>query len=156
MRRAMKKRYRPNVAAIIRCTDGRVLLGQRADYPQSWQFPQGGIDPGESRIEALRREVLEETGLAPEWYDVREERGPYRYDFPGGADHRGHHGQEQWYFLCLLRGAGTPAIDLAATCGEFTGVLWTTVDTFPLERVPPMKREVYRRVLQDFFRSGGN
>jgi putative (di)nucleoside polyphosphate hydrolase len=147
----MAKRYRPNVAAIIRRADGCVLIGQRADFPESWQFPQGGIDPGESREEAVRREVREETGLAAALYELRGCRGPYRYDFPRGPDHRGHHGQEQWYFLCHWHGPDEPALDLTSTCGEFAALRWTPVDGFPLELVPPMKRDVYRRVLADFF-----
>ena len=147
----MAKRYRPNVAAIIRRADGRVLIGQRADFPASWQFPQGGIDRGEDAEQALRREVLEEVGLPAELYDVRERRGPYRYDFPSGPDRRGHHGQEQWYFRCDLRGTETPEIRLAGTCGEFVAVRWVATEDFPLAAVPPMKQEVYRAVLRDFF-----
>ena len=67
----MPKLYRPNVAAIIRRTDGRVLLGQRSDFPESWQFPQGGVDEGESPADAVRREVLEETGLSDALYDLQ-------------------------------------------------------------------------------------
>jgi putative (di)nucleoside polyphosphate hydrolase len=37
--------YRPNVAAILQRADGRVLIGQRSDFPESWQLPQGGLDP---------------------------------------------------------------------------------------------------------------
>jgi putative (di)nucleoside polyphosphate hydrolase len=147
----MPKRYRPNVAAIIRHTDGRVLIGQRADFPDSWQFPQGGIDRGESPEEAVRREVEEEVGLSGHLYDLQERRGPYRYDFPGGPDRRGFHGQEQWYFRCDLRGTEAPVIDLTRTCGEFAAVRWVAIDDFPLASVPPMKREVYRTVLRDFF-----
>ena len=40
----MKKRYRPNVAAILQRPNGLVLIAQRSDYPESWQFPQGGVD----------------------------------------------------------------------------------------------------------------
>jgi putative (di)nucleoside polyphosphate hydrolase len=152
----MKKVYRPNVAAIIRHADGRVLLGQRADYPESWQFPQGGIDRGESPEEAVRREVLEETGLSPDLYQLQERRGPYRYDFPAGIDRRGHHGQEQWYFLGQLQSDQTPDLDLASTCGEFAALRWTAIGDFPLATVPPMKREVYRTVLRDFFGWSGD
>jgi putative (di)nucleoside polyphosphate hydrolase len=147
----MPKRYRPNVAAIIQRADGRVLIGQRSDFPESWQFPQGGIDPGESPEQALRREVQEEVGLADHAYDVRQSRGPYRYDFPSGPDRRGYRGQEQMYFLCAVSGPETPECDLRRTCGEFAALRWVAIGEFPLSAVPPMKREVYRAVLRDFF-----
>jgi 8-oxo-dGTP pyrophosphatase MutT (NUDIX family) len=99
----------------------------------------------------VRREVAEEVGLPADLYDVRERRGPYRYEFPSGPDRRGYHGQEQWYFRCDLHGPEEPAIDLAGTCGEFTGVRWVAPGDFPLASVPPMKQEVYRAVLRDFF-----
>lgn len=144
----MKKRYRPNVAAILQRPNGLVLIAQRSDYPQSWQFPQGGIDQGESPEDALRREIKEEVGVAPEAYAIVTRSGPHRYDFPGGCDRRGYAGQEQLYFLCRLRGDEAPAIDWAATCGEFTAARWVPVADFPVHLAPPMKQAVYRQVLQ--------
>lgn len=147
----MKRRHRPNVAAILRRPDGLLLIGQRSDHRDCWQFPQGGVDRGESPAEALAREVEEEVGLPPGSYRVVQERGPYIYDFPGGVDRRGYHGQCQTYFLCDLHRGGEPPIDLGKTCGEFIAVRWVAAAEFPLELVPAMKRDVYRRVLADFF-----
>ena len=45
--------------------DGGVLL-QRRDDNGLWGFPGGGVEPGESLRVAVRREVLEETGLLVE------------------------------------------------------------------------------------------
>jgi putative (di)nucleoside polyphosphate hydrolase len=151
----VKRRHRPNVAAILRRADGLLLIGQRSDHRDCWQFPQGGVDKGESPAEAVVREVEEEVGLPPGSYRVVEERGPYTYDFPGGVDRRGYHGQSQTYFLCDLREPGEPQIDLRKTCGEFIAVRWVAPSAFPLELVPAMKREVYRQVLADFFPSTG-
>jgi len=56
------------VGALAVC-EGRVLLvGQRGDESEqlSWSLPAGKVDPGESLIEALGREVREETGLSVE------------------------------------------------------------------------------------------
>jgi putative (di)nucleoside polyphosphate hydrolase len=150
----MKKRYRPNVAAILQRTDGRVLIGQRSDYPESWQFPQGGVDEGESLEEAVRREVLEETGVRPEAYRIVDRTGPHRYDFPAGPDRRGFAGQEQTYFLCAVHGAEPPPFDPESTCGEFLAVRWVDIGSFPVELAPPMKQTVYREVLGRLFGRG--
>lgn len=55
------------VGAVITDADGKVLLLHRPadDYLGGlWELPSGGVDDGETLIEALRREVAEETGLA--------------------------------------------------------------------------------------------
>jgi putative (di)nucleoside polyphosphate hydrolase len=41
----------------------RILAGDAFHYPGEWMMPQGGIDIAESPHEAMRRELLEETGL---------------------------------------------------------------------------------------------
>jgi len=150
-RGAMAKRYRPNVAAILQRSDGCVLIGQRSDYPESWQFPQGGIDKGESAEDAARREIAEEVGLAPDTYELTARSGPHRYDFPAGRDRRGHDGQEQIYFLCRVRSDASHEIDLRGTCGEFAAVRWVPTADFPVHLAPPMKQKVYREVLREFF-----
>lgn len=49
-------------AAIFDAQRERILLTQRADNAQ-WCLPGGGMEPGESIVEACVREVWEETGL---------------------------------------------------------------------------------------------
>jgi ADP-ribose pyrophosphatase YjhB (NUDIX family) len=48
--------------------DGRVLLAQRALEPRKghWDLPGGFLNEGEDPVEGLKREFLEETGLAVE------------------------------------------------------------------------------------------
>lgn len=52
----------PGVRGVLLDSEGRVLLQKRGDF-LSWGFPAGVVDVGESAVEALRREVREETGL---------------------------------------------------------------------------------------------
>ena len=60
----MTEQFRENVAIIVSNSEGKVLLCARADNPGfEWQFPQGGIDKGESVLEAAYRELSEETGI---------------------------------------------------------------------------------------------
>lgn len=145
----MDKRYRPNVAAILQRADGCVLIAQRSDYPESWQFPQGGIDRGESAEEAVRREIREEVGVAPDAYAITARTGPHRYDFPGGRDRRGHDGQEQTYFLCTMK-EPAPQTRVGAG-GEFIATRWVPLKDFPVHLAPPMKQKVYHVVLDRFF-----
>jgi len=43
--------------------DQKLLLVCDRSGNNRWDFPGGGVDPGEDSLLALRREVLEETGL---------------------------------------------------------------------------------------------
>src|SRR5689334_381169 len=56
-------KYRPNVAGILRNRDGKILICERIHVRNAWQFPQGGVDEGETLEEALVRELWEEIGL---------------------------------------------------------------------------------------------
>ena len=57
--------YRPNVGIVLLDEKNRVFWGKRA-REQAWQFPQGGIKPGESPETAMYRELYEEIGLMPQ------------------------------------------------------------------------------------------
>ena len=60
-----KDGFRANVAMVISNGRGQILLAKRVGQ-KAWQFPQGGIDQGESAQQALFRELYEEVGLKPE------------------------------------------------------------------------------------------
>jgi 8-oxo-dGTP pyrophosphatase MutT (NUDIX family) len=56
--------WRPGVRALVVDPDGRTLLLRYAnEYSGWWITPGGGMEPGESDEEALRRELREELGL---------------------------------------------------------------------------------------------
>jgi len=142
--------YRPAVAAILQDRSGRILICERADTPGAWQFPQGGMEAGETPVAALTREVLEEISLPRNAYSIGRVLGPYRYQFPAGVTKKGFRGQAHHYFLLRLRGAKT-LVNVAGAGAEFRSTRWIRPDEFNLAWLPPMKRQTYRRVLQDFF-----
>ena len=142
--------YRPCVAAILENADGLVLIGERADRRGSWQFPQGGLDPGESPQAGLPRELREELSLEPWHYRIGECHGPYRYLFPPGRTKHGFHGQEQHYFRLRLLGSES-AVNVHTAHPEFRAVRWIEPAGFSLAWLPEMKHDVYRQVFADFF-----
>lgn len=75
-----------SVRAIIRDSEGRHLLLKRSSssrhFPGQWEWPGGKCAAGEKAQEALRREVLEETGL---WIEVTREIETYSQEFDGSS-----------------------------------------------------------------------
>lgn len=135
--------YRPCVLGVFTNDAGQVLVGERKRPRSSWQFPQGGIDPGESPEAAIRREMREELGCG-EVEILRRLSEALRYDFP--ADVTGPHanrfrGQEQVWFL--LRFASGTGPDLArAVDDEFVALAWVS-PAMALERAVDFKRAAY-------------
>ncbi|MEO7932289.1 MAG: NUDIX domain-containing protein [Chthoniobacterales bacterium] len=142
-------KYRPNVAAILQREDGQILVGERRDYSGAWQFPQGGVDAGESLEQALRREIWEEIGLESDAYEVGEMRGPYRYEFMRKRKNWGFDGQEQHYFLLHAQPGCSPKVEVRHP--EFQKLRWIWPPEFQLVWLPEMKKPVYRQVFLDFF-----
>ncbi len=55
----------PCVGAVVLDAEGRLLLIRRGHEPHAglWSLPGGRVEAGETLEQAVRREVLEETGL---------------------------------------------------------------------------------------------
>ena len=55
---------RTGVGVIVLNQKNEVFVAKRRDNPtDKWQMPQGGVNPGESLNDAMRRELLEETSI---------------------------------------------------------------------------------------------
>lgn len=144
--------FRPNVGIILANDRGQVLWARRIRQ-DSWQFPQGGINAGESAEDALYRELYEEVGLRPK--DVRLlgcTRGWLRYRLPQRMVRRHSQpvciGQKQkWFLLQLVSDDSEVRMDCSGK-PEFDGWRWVSY-WYPLGQVISFKREVYRRALRE-------
>lgn len=77
----MPTQYRRNAGIVVFNKNHRVLLCKRNDVAESWQFPQGGIDEGETVAAAALRELKEETSLTNVQL-IKSLDTPARYTFP--------------------------------------------------------------------------
>ncbi|MEZ7956133.1 MAG: NUDIX domain-containing protein [Rubritalea sp.] len=144
-------KFRPNVAAIILNKKGEILVCERKNDRGAWQFPQGGVDGEESRLEALEREIMEEVGIPSEDYKTTEYRDGYFYFYPAHIrSNKKWDGQEQTYFLCRLK-KKAKGPDLGKNNPEFRDFDWVMPEDFDAGWLPGFKLEVYREVMRDFF-----
>ena len=143
--------YRPNVGIVLMHADGRVFWARRVRR-DGWQFPQGGMNTDETPLEAMYRELHEETGLLPEHVAVLGVTpGWLRYRLPPRAIRRNDKlvcvGQKQVWFLLQFTGQEDDLrLDLTEK-PEFDH--WRWVDFwYPMENVVTFKRGVYASALR--------
>jgi len=143
-------KYRENVAAILRNPGGKILVCERVGVRGAWQFPQGGIDAGETPEQALVRELWEEIGVEAGDFSIVKKRGPYHYLYGKSRIKRGFHGKVQQYFLCDFTGPDS-RIRVDTEHPEFQAFRWIEPAQFDVRWLPEMKRAVYSAVFSDFF-----
>lgn len=98
--------FRAGAGAVILNGRGLVLALERADVPGAWQLPQGGLQRGETPLQAVYREVQEETGIAQNNLDLLDASpAPLAYELPDGLrSERTGRGQVLYWFLFKFLG----------------------------------------------------
>lgn len=126
----------PLVYAIVRNDDGDVLLVRRLDTGD-WELPGGRVDPGESAVDALVREVEEEAGLVVDASGVAG-----IYTDPNHVVRSGTDGEvRQPFAICFHASArpGTPRPDLHETADARW---WPVRDLDHLPMQPAVRRRL--------------
>lgn len=145
--------YRPNVGIVICNRKGQVMWAKR--YGQnSWQFPQGGINEGETPEQAMYRELYEEVGLqktdvrilyaSKQWLRYKLPKRLLRYDSKPFCI-----GQKQRWFLLQLTTDETAINMNCSKTPEFDSWRWVSF-WYPVRQVVSFKRDVYRRAMKEF------
>lgn len=134
---------------VVHNRRGQVLWARRVGEDW-WQFPQGGVQRGETAEQAMYRELREEVGLPPSAVEVvAHSRDWFRYRVPAAYRRRNSAlvGQSQrWFLLRLL--AADDAVCVHGDDAEFDAWRWVSY-WYPVAKVVDFKRSVYRRGLRE-------
>jgi putative (di)nucleoside polyphosphate hydrolase len=142
--------YRPNVGIILINQERRVFWAQRANN-NGWQFPQGGMNTDETPVEAMYRELREETGLLPDHVQLLGNTpGWLRYRLPKRYQRSYSKplciGQKQVWFLLRFLGNDHHVRFDCSEHPEFSDFRWVDF-WYPAENVITFKQRVYRKAL---------
>ena len=146
--------WRPCVGMVLFNPKGQVFAARRIDTQENaWQFPQGGVDDGETPPQAALRELGEEISLAPGDVTLLAEMPRWlSYDLPEPiADRcwRGkYRGQTQKWFAFRLMVPDT-AISIATAHPEFSHWQWMDLAQV-VAMIVPFKRDIYQQVAAEF------
>ena len=144
--------YRPCVGIFLINNAKQVFGGRRIDSrAEAWQMPQGGIDPGETVIDACMREMDEEIGTSSAELLCEHNEWLY-YDIPLPlADrlwHGQYKGQKQKWLALRFTGSDTD-ININTVTPEFCDWRWLSPSEL-INLAVPFKRRVYDDVLNAF------
>jgi putative (di)nucleoside polyphosphate hydrolase len=141
--------FRAGAGAVIIDGRGLVLALERAAITGAWQLPQGGLKGGEEPLDAVYREIVEESGIARSELEllVRAPE-PLAYELPPEArSAKSGRGQVQYWFL--FRFLGEESVINVDRGGEFRAWQWLPF-TELLQKTVGFRRPVYLRLAEQF------
>ena len=141
---------RKGVGVVVLNNENKVFVGKRKDNPiNKWHMPQGGVDQVESFLNAMKRELFEETNIK-NIKVIKEIDGFFEYELPNeliGIIWKGKfRGQRQKWFIVKFIG-DEKEINLKTKNPEFIEWKWILPDDLP-DVIVNFKRNMYLKLLK--------
>jgi len=142
---------RTGVGILVLNSKNQVFVGKRKDNPfDKWQMPQGGVDPNEPLLVAMKRELEEETSIKK--IEILKEFDQWlEYELPEnliGKIWKGkYRGQKQKWFIVRFKGKESE-ININTRHPEFIEWKWVNMNSLP-DLIVPFKKHVYEKVLTE-------
>ena len=140
---------RTGVGIAVLNSQNKVFVGKRKDNPfDKWQMPQGGVDSNELLLQAMKRELSEETSITT--IEVLKEFDQWlEYELPDklvGKIWKGkYRGQKQKWFVVKFLGNDSE-INIDTKNAEFIEWKWIDINFLP-DQIVLFKKHVYEKVL---------
>ena len=140
---------RIGVGVIVLNNKNKIFVGKRADNPvNKWQMPQGGVNKGENLINAMKRELMEETSIQNIKVLKKIDRW-FKYELPKdllGIIWKGKfRGQKQKWFIVRFIG-NESEINLKTKHPEFIEWKWIEIDELT-NVIVDFKKNVYKKLV---------
>ena len=140
---------RTGVGIVLLNKENQIFLAKRIDNPNNfWQMPQGGVNDGESYINAAKRELEEETNIKSISL-IKEIEGFTSYNLPNnllGIIWKGRYkGQKQKWFIMKFIGKDSE-ININTKKPEFLDWRWADLETIT-DTVVDFKLKVYEQLI---------
>ena len=138
---------RIGVGIVILNSKNKVFVGKRKDNPfDKWQMPQGGVEPNEPLLIAMKRELEEETSIKN--IKVLKEFDQWlEYELPEnliGKIWKGkYRGQKQKWFIVKFTGEESE-ININTKQAEF--IEWIDMNLLP-NLIVAFKKNIYEDIL---------
>ena len=142
---------RIGVGAIVFNEKNKIFVGKRKDNPvDKWQMPQGGVNKNEKLVDAMMRELYEETSIRNVKI-IKEFDYWLEYELPDnllGIIWKGKfRGQKQKWFIVRFIGKENE-INLKTEHPEFIEWKWVDMNDLP-NIIVEFKKEVYKKILSE-------
>jgi putative (di)nucleoside polyphosphate hydrolase len=142
---------RTGVGIAVLNSKNKIFVGKRKDNPfDKWQMPQGGVDFNEPLLQAMKRELLEETSIKN--IEVLKELDHWlEYELPKdlvGKIWKGkYRGQRQKWFIVKFKGNDNE-ININTKNPEFIEWKWIDMNLLP-DVIVQFKKNIYKKVLAE-------
>ena len=143
--------FRVGVGIVLLNQENKVFVGKRKDNPlDKWQMPQGGVEPNELLLMAMKRELEEETSIKN--IEVLKEFNRWlEYELPrnliGKIWQGKYRGQKQKWFIVKFIGMESE-ININTKFPEFIEWKWIDMNLLP-SLIVNFKKQVYKDILNE-------
>lgn len=143
----MRTIEREVVGIFFVSNDNHILLGKGGVYKGTWIVPGGGIDEGESMLEALKREAYEELNVDISGYDIE----PINLQLTGESEkilrHSGEKVLVKMVFHNFLVRASKPAREIQVICeDDFVLAKWQPIRSLETLKIAEPTKTVLKKL----------